>query len=167
MMLRTAHNPLCTTLLAVSLALGCAGSPDVAPPAVPAAIVPADLDSLAVAHDAAWNAHDPDALAALFVDQAVVVTPVGRRVEGRAAVRELFAEPGPTKQTTSSSRVDSVRAIDGEHAFVTMTHTLSGPGVEQIPSPQARLVGLARRSDRSWQLVEAHVFPMPGKAGTP
>src|SRR5262245_4433781 len=102
---------LSLALFSLVLALGCASGPRSADTAPPAALEPADLASLAAEHDAGWNAHDPDALAALFVDDAVAVIPSGRRVEGRAALRELFAEPGPTKSTTSRSQIDSVRAL--------------------------------------------------------
>jgi uncharacterized protein (TIGR02246 family) len=153
MTLRTA---LFTAFL--SFCPACAVRTDAGAPAIPAARAQLEVEGLTRAHDAAWNAHDPDALASLFVDDAVLVTPVGRRVEGRAALRELFASPGPTKQTSSSSEVDSVRPIDDATVLFTATQTLSGPGVEQLGSSRAQLVALARRDGDEWKLVEAHVF---------
>lgn len=68
-----------------------------------------DTDALAEAHDHAWNRHDAAAMAALFAPDATLVTPRGTRVEGREALAEVLGQPGPTKQTTSTTRFVGVQ----------------------------------------------------------
>lgn len=56
----------------------------------------AELAQLLVEHTDAWNSHDVDRLMALFADDCVFDASagddhVGRRFEGRKAVREAFA----------------------------------------------------------------------------
>lgn len=113
--------------------------------------------------DDAWNAHDPDSLAGLFVADGTLVTPDGRLVEGRAALRELYASPGPTKQTTSTSELVSVKVIGDGLAVIDATQTLRGPGVELLGASEARLFAVIRESDDGWRFVAARPS-VPGRA---
>jgi uncharacterized protein (TIGR02246 family) len=119
------------------------------------------MSALLEAHDASWNAHDPQRIAELFVQEGTLVTPVGTRVEGREALAELFASPGPTKQTTSVTRVDAVQFLGDDLALIDAHQTLSGPGVEQLGSNEARLTAVVRRVDGQWLFVAARPFVSP------
>jgi uncharacterized protein (TIGR02246 family) len=149
-------------IAAAFMGIGCASAPRPAAPAAP--IQPAALDSLFAEFDSAWNAHDAARLAELFVVDGNCVTPRGRRAVGRAALTEMFAAPGPTKATTSSSHADSARPVGPDLAFVSGSQTLSGPGVEQLGSSRGGMVGLARQVDHKWRFVEVHAFALPEHA---
>lgn len=110
---------------------------------------------LVEAHDTAWNAHDPAALAALFADRGTLVTPRGNRIEGRAALRDSLGEPGPTKETSSSSRLDAVQWLAEDLALIDASQTLSGPGVEVLGVAEAKLVAVVQRIDGEWRFVAA------------
>lgn len=141
---------------ALLFALGCA--PASSRPAPPDPVDPGSgIASLVADHDAAWNAHDPAALANLFVEDATLVTPDGRVVEGRDALLETFDARGPTKQTTSTVRVDSVRSLVDTVALVSATQTLTGPGVEDLGSARARIVAVATERDGEWRFAVVQV----------
>jgi uncharacterized protein (TIGR02246 family) len=121
----------------------------------------AGLVELIEAHDDAWNAHDPTALAALFADDGTLVTPRGDHIQGRDALEVSFAEPGPTKQTQSSARLDRVQWLADDLALIDATQTLSGPGVARIGASEAKLVAVARRIDETWRFVAARPIVEP------
>jgi uncharacterized protein (TIGR02246 family) len=119
---------------------------------------PLHVSALIEAHDAAWNAHDPDALAGLFVADGTLVTPTGTRVEGLQALRANFAAPSPTKQTTSSTEVLGVQPVDDDLAVIDVRQTLSGPGVETLGTDQAHAVLVVRAVDGTWKIVSARPY---------
>ena len=124
---------------------------------------PAEIEALVAAHDAAWNAHDPDDLAALFVEDATLVTPTGARVEGNAALRQMFASPGPTKSTTSTTTIEAVQWLDDNLALVDARQSLDGPGVEMLGASQARAVLVVRKDAGQWKIVAARPFVQRGR----
>ena len=120
----------------------------------------AELAELMVAHDNAWNAHDPDAMVALVTEDATVIAPQGKRVQGHEALRELYASPGPTKQTTSRTRIDSVQWLTEDIALVDATQSLSGPGVAMMGVSEAHVVAVAKRVDGQWRFSAVRPFPI-------
>lgn len=140
--------------IALLTATACASTPDrAAPPSEHA------LTALLEAHDEAWNAHNPDAMTALYTPEASVVTPTGKRYEGTDALHECFAAPGPTKQTTSSTRLDAVQWLGPDVALIDATQTLSGPGVEVLGVGEAHLIGVVERRDGAWKFAAARPLP--------
>lgn len=118
---------------------------------------PSELEALIAEHDRAWNAHDPDALAALFVADGSLITPAGEQVQGRPALRALFASPGPTKQTRSRCQLDGVRFLAHDLALIDVTQTLSSPSAD-MDGKRARLVAVARQEGGQWRFVAARPF---------
>lgn len=144
-----------TTLALLSL-VACAGqTPDPVAPGF------ADSDPAVEGwlseHDAAWNAHDADAMAALFTEDATLIAPNGRRIESRASLRELFASPGPTKQTTSRTRLDALQWLAADVVLIDATQTLEGEGVAMLGSPIAHLTAVARREGDGFRVMAARV----------
>ena len=144
---------LLVAVFAPFLASACATAP--CADNAPASIAAPDVATVLEAHDAGWNAHDSDHLADLFVADGTLVTPTGTRVQGREALAELFASPGPTKQTTSVTKVEAVQFLADDMAIVDARQTLSGPGVEQLGSSEARLTAVLRLVDGQWRIVAA------------
>ena len=143
----------------------CAGQ-NRADTAVPSAPLP-DVATLIEAHDAAWNAHDPDQLVSLFAQGGTLVTPMGTRVEGLAALRESFAAPGPTKQTTSQTEITGVQHFGEGYVVIDARQRLSGPGVEALGVDSACVVLVARVIDGEWKLVSARPYVPATHRGAP
>lgn len=121
-------------------------------PVADAPIDPA-VSRLISAHDAAWNKHDAKALASLFTGDATVVTPAGRRAVGDAAILAMFAEPGPTKKSTSSTRVVAVQKIADDLVLVDAVQSLQG--MPEGPAEATLIAVLRRGADGGWRFVSA------------
>lgn len=115
----------------------------------------APLEALLAAHQEAWNTHDVDRTMALFADDATLVTPMGTRAVGAAAIRDVMAAPSPTKQTTSVMELEAVQWLSDDLVVIDAKQTLAGPGVAVLGASEAKLVAVARRVDDSWKLVAA------------
>lgn len=160
MMLHTAPNRRRIPLLAL-LGLFACSSASSADSIAPLARDTGPIVALVAAHDAAWNAHDAAALAALFAPEASLVTPRGTRAEGSTAIERIFAQPGPTHQTESRSKLEAVQWLDDDFAVVDVHQTLSGPGVEILGASEAKLVAVVGRFDGDWKLLAARPFAAP------
>lgn len=66
----------------------------VAPAALAAGELPAGLEAVLRAYEAAWSAGDADDLAALFTEDGFVLSPGRPPVRGREAIRERYAGSG-------------------------------------------------------------------------
>lgn len=159
MITHSIHARALTVATLLSL-IGCATAPPAATAATEARSESA-LQALIVEHDRAWNAHDPDAMTALFVEDGSLITPGGKQVEGHAALRALFASPGPTKQSTSSTELDGVRFLSPDLALLDATQTLSS-ALPAMDGAQARLVAVARGVGGTWRFVAARPFANGG-----
>jgi uncharacterized protein (TIGR02246 family) len=150
-----AAKTLSVAVLGLFVVSGCAAQPDRS-----AQSSQTGLEALIEAHDAAWNAHDPDAMTALYAESGTLVTPIGTRVVGHDALRKLFASPGPTKQTTSKTEIDAVQWLDDDVALLDARQTLSGPGVEIIGSSEAAAVLIVERRGDAWEIVAARPYTL-------
>jgi uncharacterized protein (TIGR02246 family) len=139
-----------TYFAAISLLLACGSSTSDTAPTL-------DVEALAQRHDDAWNHHDPGEMTALFADDATVVTPSGRRVEGRAELRALFSAPSPTNQTSSTTRFVGIQHLSSELVLLDGVQTLRGPGTEAVGA-EARILAVAARRDGRWQIVAARPY---------
>jgi len=156
-MLNRLADPSLAPALAALLTLTACGATPAATTTQTAPPSRSELEGLLVEHDRAWNAHDPAALTALFVEDGSLITPAGKRVQGHAALRAMFASPGPTKQTSSSCVLDGVRFLTPELAFIDATQTLSS-ALPEMDGKRARLVAVARNVGGAWRFVEARPF---------
>lgn len=145
-----------TSLLAIST-VGCAREQTRADSAQPVASM-AEVQDILAAHDAAWNAHDPERLTDVYTADGTLVTPGGTRAEGRDALLEVFSSPSPTKQTQSKTKLDAVQWIADDLVVIDATQTLTGPGAEQLGVHEAKLTAVAQFVDGEWKLVVARPF---------
>ena len=69
---------------------------------------------------AAWNRHDPAALAAIWSTDGDLVNPEGRRAKGRAEVQKNFADEqaGIFKSSTFSNTITGIRFLNPNVAVV-------------------------------------------------
>ena len=127
---------------------------------------------------AAWNAHDPQALAATFAEDAVLIDPFGRVARGRAEIEKLFEDEqrGMLKATQFSHRVTDVRRVAPGVAFLDEEITIRGvqdPSGQALPDMHIHGAMLLAKQRGKWQVVEGRPYalaprPPPGvAAGAP
>jgi uncharacterized protein (TIGR02246 family) len=121
---------------------------------------------------AAWNAHDPERMAALWVEDGDVINPFGRAAKGRDEVRRLFADEqaGPMRQSRHEMRVESVRMV-GDLALVDLKSTITGIRGEDdraYPPLNLHIFNVMTRRDGEWMIISARPYallPPPGGDG--
>jgi len=117
---------------------------------------------VAEAFAAAWNNHDADSLAALFVEDADFVNVVGLWWHDRGSIRKAHAY-GFEKIFTSSHmtlRRTSVRQLSADiavvHAAWLMTGQESHSGIEAERRRGVMSFTVQRQEDGAWRAVSAH-----------
>src|SRR5438445_12890308 len=142
------------SLVAVLL---CAASP--APPAVSN-----DAQIRQVADDfvAAWNKHDPTAMAYVWSADGDLINPFGRKAKGRTEIQRLFQDEhnGPMKNSTYAIPGLSIRYLDPTLALVDDDSEISG-----ITNPdgttsnlKAHVFNVLRKSGGKWWIVSARAY---------
>jgi uncharacterized protein (TIGR02246 family) len=77
----------------------------------------------------AWKSYDPEAIAALFTEDAAYrYQPHGRTVQGRDAIVRSWLEDDPDKPGTYEGEYRPV-AVDGDIAVAVGTNTYTDPAV--------------------------------------
>ncbi len=117
------------------------------------------------AFEEAWNRHDPDAMAATFADDAVLINPSGRVASGRAEIVKLFEdehERGMMKGTHFSQRVTGARQVAPGLVFVDEDITISGardPSGQALPDQHVHgALLVARQHDGRWRVIEGRPY---------
>ncbi|HEX4725089.1 MAG TPA: SgcJ/EcaC family oxidoreductase [Pseudonocardiaceae bacterium] len=106
---------------------------------------------------AGWTAHDADAMAALYLDDATVALP-GRYHQGRTAVRDFLAAgfAGPLKGSSGVDTLMDARIIGGHTAIVISTAGVLMPGEQTVPADRQRTATwVMSKQDGEW-LVAAY-----------
>jgi uncharacterized protein (TIGR02246 family) len=131
------------------------------------------------AFEDAWNRHDPDAMAAVFADDAVLINPSGRVARGRSDIARLFDDEhqGPLKGTRVSQRLTGARQVAPGLVFLDEDVTISGarsPDGQALPDQHVHGAMLvARQQGGRWQVIEGRPYAMtptgapPGVAASP
>ncbi len=112
------------------------------------------IRAVADAFKAAFDKHDADAIAALFLPDAKVITEDGTEIEGRKTIAELFANQfAENPDTKIEVNVDSIKFVGSELAFeVGRTKTTSAPG--EAPELSCYTVVHVKR-DGKWMMALA------------
>ncbi|WP_242347044.1 YybH family protein [Anaeromyxobacter terrae] len=138
-----------------------------------AAAAPPDLEKRVGEIEAAFNAHDANAMAAFFAPDGTFINPLGKRAVGRDAVLERFREDfaAPLKDSKHRIRIERVRTL-GDAALLDLDHEVTGPNLPPAaPRPAHPHNVLLMKKDDSgqWMVVDARVyFFLPtGKPGAP
>ena len=122
----------------------------------------AGVVALAAAWDAAWNAGDADALAALFVEDAEFVNGRGQVVTGRAGIRNAhaFLFAGPFRGSRTESSIRRITFLSGTAAVLDLDNRLTGfaalPGGATPTEPgvnRGRHKRVAVKRAGTWRMV--------------
>jgi uncharacterized protein (TIGR02246 family) len=110
---------------------------------------------------AAWGAHDADAFAAQFTEDASMVLP-GSHVTGRDAVRKYMAAgfAGPYKGTQVVGEPRSMRALGpGSAVVVTLGGVRSKQATELTEAQQVFATWVLAKQDGTWRIAAYHNGP--------
>lgn len=144
---------LLSLLLAVVLGGGCAGGRGAAPPNT--AAIAAEVGRFIAANNAAIAARDTNAVADSYTEDAVVLPPGVARVDGRAAIRAMWARslraPGLEMKLKSQRQVVSAGG-DLVADIGTYTFQMEGPGGQPL-SDVGKYVTVMRKVDGHWKMV--------------
>jgi uncharacterized protein (TIGR02246 family) len=122
--------------------------------------------------EAAWNKHDPKAIAAFWAADGDLIDPWGKTAVGREAVEKFFAGEhtgnGVLAHTTYEIKTDSVRLISPDVALQDWGVVITGLRPEGAPAPLGpqfhRVVIIRKKEGGQWPVVAARPgLPEPVK----
>src|SRR4051794_15177962 len=121
---------------------------------------------------AAWNRHDPKAMAAFFVADGDLINPFGRQAKGTAEIEKLFTgeQTGGMAGTTYASTIESIRYIGKNVAIVDVAGEISGmkgPDGTAAPPFKHHATWIAEKKAGKWMADGARAFvlvPAPAPA---
>lgn len=125
------------------------------------------VDKLAADWAAAFAKADVKALASLYTDNAVRITPEGGRVVGRDAISKEFATnfAGPWKGATIKIEIGSVQPVGPDIAVGEGTYEVTGvtgPDGKPVPPIKGSYVNTMVKKGGAWVLASnAAVLPAP------
>jgi uncharacterized protein (TIGR02246 family) len=142
------------TLIAVLL---CGATPAPAPPSNEALI-----RQVADDFTAAWNKHDPMAMAYCWSAEGDLINPFGRKARGLTEIQKLFQDEhnGPMKNSTYAITSVSIRYLDSTLALVDDDSEISGiTGPDGTTSNlKAHVFNVLRKSEGKWWIVAARAY---------
>jgi uncharacterized protein (TIGR02246 family) len=109
----------------------------------------------------AWATEDPDAIAALYLDDVTVVMPGVYRTSSDE-VRAYFAAgfAGPLKGSRASDEVRSIRFAGPDAAVVTSEGGVVMAGETSVPAARrVRATWVLARRDGEWRIAAYHNCP--------
>jgi ketosteroid isomerase-like protein len=128
----------------------------------------AALDKAAAGWEAAFNDKNADAVAAIYTDDGQLLPPNAATVNGRAAIKDYWANDIATQWAKISIKADS-SVIAGDWAY------RSGAWSTESPALSGKFVEVWKRTGDGWQLHKdiwnmdamAEAPPAPDAAPTP
>jgi uncharacterized protein (TIGR02246 family) len=111
--------------------------------------------------DQVWKTNDGGAFADLFTEDGSLINPFGERVDGRGAVGAMYSEyfKGMLSGTSTTTTVQSVRAVGDGHAFADCDQTIIGADGQVVLA--VHLAALLRRDNDRWRFVDARPYTFP------
>jgi len=133
--------------------------------------VPA-LHTRAVEFKAAWDRHDPKALAAFWTADGDLINPFGRVAKGRAEIEKLFQDEqtGIMKGTTFNLLADSAREIDADAAVADWDVEITGmkgPDGAAMPPLKNHVTVVWVKHGGNWWAAAARPVMYPPPPGKP
>lgn len=125
------------------------------------------LKQSVAAFQAAWNAHDAGAVAALFAPDGDLIMADGPVTQGKGAIqqwwRDRFARMG--KSTSISLTVRTVRSIASDVALLNVLAKTSGELPQQMGSSEDRGTWVMVRQGGQWRISALRVQQTERPAG--
>jgi len=125
------------------------------------------LKQSVAAFQAAWNAHDAGAVAALFAPDGDLIMSDGPVTQGKGAIqqwwRDRFARMGKT--TSISLTVRTVRAVTSDVALLNVLAKTSGELPQQAGSSEDRGTWVMVRQGGQWRISALRVQQTERPAG--
>jgi uncharacterized protein (TIGR02246 family) len=118
----------------------------------------ATIRKLYAEYTAAWNRHDPKAMATFWMLDGDYMEPDGRHAKGQAEVEKLFTQEQQTvfKESTLALTIETVWFITADVAMVDGKYDLSGVRDlegKQLPTRSGHLTAVLMREDGSWKVA--------------
>ena len=116
---------------------------------------------------AAWNRHDPKAMAAMWMIDGDHMEPDGRHARGQAEVEKLFeAEQSSVfKESTLKLTIETVYFADADVALVDGTYDLTGVRDQEgkeVPARRGHLTSALVNDGGSWKVAMSRaMIPVP------
>jgi uncharacterized protein (TIGR02246 family) len=112
-----------------------------------------------------WGTEGGAVLGDYFTEDGTLINPFGERAQGRKAVAAMYGDyfGSILHATTTSVKLDSVRVVGTDHAFVDAEQTIVGPGGDVIMA--VHLSALLRRESDGWRFVDARPFTVAAIPG--
>ena len=140
----------------LTVALLCAATP--APPAVSN-----DRQIRQMADDfaAAWNKHDPTAMAYFWSADSDLISPWGRKAKGRTEIQRLFQDEhnGPMKVSTYAIRALSIRMLDPALAMVDYDAEIANVSLPDGSTTfKPHIVFIVRKTNGKWWIISTRAY---------
>jgi uncharacterized protein (TIGR02246 family) len=105
-----------------------------------------------------WGTEGGIALGEYFTEDGTLVNPFGERAEGRKAVAAMYGEyfGSILRGTTTTVKLDVVRPVGSDHAFIDGEQTIMGPEGETIMA--VHLSALLRQESDGWRFVDSRPY---------
>lgn len=118
----------------------------------------AAIRKLYAEYTAAWNRHDPKAMASFWSIDGDYMEPDGRHPKGQAEVEKLFTQEQQTvfKDSTLALTIETVWFITQDVAMVDGKYDLSGVRDlegKQLPTRSGHLSAVLLREDGTWKVA--------------
>jgi uncharacterized protein (TIGR02246 family) len=137
----------------------CGATPAPPPPTISSE---AQIRQLADDFAAAWNKHDPMAMAYLWSANGDLINPAGRKAKSLTEIQKLFQDEhnGPLKNSTFAVTGLSIRYLDSTLALVDEDAEISGvanpDGSTMTLKPH--VFNVLRKSAGKWWIVSARAY---------
>jgi uncharacterized protein (TIGR02246 family) len=120
---------------------------------------------------AAWNKHDPKAMAAKWAEDGDLITPWGQLCRGREQVLECFTQEqrGAMGTSTNEMTLASVRWIADNVVVVDAECTITGRRDivgRVMPAFKPHVVLVMSKIDDGWQVLAARPYEFSPRPGT-
>jgi len=120
---------------------------------------------------AAWNKHDPKAMAAVWAEHCVLINPFGKKASGRAEIEKLFEgeHGGVMKATTYTINSESFMKIAGGAVVMDIDSVITGmmdPAGQALPPFTHHVTMVYVHEGGQWRATAVRAFqflPAPAK----
>jgi uncharacterized protein (TIGR02246 family) len=146
-------------VLALTLA-GPAAAQGVETPHIPLRTVIDQLNSTRASYAEAFNAKNADAVAAMYLDEAIVIQPDGTELMGAKAIREVLEKDAPNWPHMVLTS-DTVRVYGGTALDFGTAKMHPKDGGENV----SHYLAVLRRGLRGWKIAAVAQVPVTGKSG--